>query len=217
MQIKHVLYRINSYWKKFDSKQYWETRYRNGGNSGSGSYNNLATFKAKVINDFIVENDIHSAIEFGVGDGNQLKLINCPKYLGLDISPTVIARNIENFKTDHSKSFLLYDQHFFCDHAEFLKADITLSLDVLYHLVEDDGYYIYLKNLFNASKRYVIIYSTNEHSGMVAPHVKHRKFEDDVRSLHPEWKLHAMIPNQYPAAQYGKEHGSPADFYIYSR
>lgn len=44
----------------FDSRQYWEERYRNGGTSGEGSYNRLAEFKAKVLNDFVQCNNIKS-------------------------------------------------------------------------------------------------------------------------------------------------------------
>lgn len=32
------------------STDYWKNRYLEGGNSGAGSYNNLAQFKAEVIN-----------------------------------------------------------------------------------------------------------------------------------------------------------------------
>ena len=39
----------------FNSSLFWENRYKKGGNSGSGSYNKMAEFKAKVINDFIKE------------------------------------------------------------------------------------------------------------------------------------------------------------------
>jgi hypothetical protein len=46
-----------------NSKQYWEKRYRSGGGSGSGSYNNLAVFKAEIINAFIKENDVKSVVE----------------------------------------------------------------------------------------------------------------------------------------------------------
>ena len=37
----------------FKSSNYWESRYKNGGNSGAGSYNQIAKFKTKIINDFI--------------------------------------------------------------------------------------------------------------------------------------------------------------------
>jgi len=42
----------------FNSSEYWDNRYKNGGNSGQGSYNALAKFKASVINDFIENNKI---------------------------------------------------------------------------------------------------------------------------------------------------------------
>ena len=60
----------------FDSKKYWNERYVTGQSSGSGSYNELAQFKGDIINNFFEENEIKSIIDYGVGDGNQLKLIN---------------------------------------------------------------------------------------------------------------------------------------------
>ena len=57
----------------FDSKKYWNDRYVKGQNSGAGSYNKLAQFKADVINDFLGRNQIKSIVDYGVGDGNQLK------------------------------------------------------------------------------------------------------------------------------------------------
>jgi len=37
----------------FNSKKYWNDRYVKGQTSGAGSYNQLAQFKANVINDFV--------------------------------------------------------------------------------------------------------------------------------------------------------------------
>ena len=76
-----------------NSKDYWNTRYKTGGNSGAGSYNNLANFKAKIINNFIQKNNIQSIIDYGVGDGNQLKLINTENkiYTGIDVSSIIIS------------------------------------------------------------------------------------------------------------------------------
>ena len=74
----------------FDSKEYWENRYKYQGNSGAGSYGKLAEFKAEVINEFINENNINNVIEFGCGDGNQLNLFNIKNYLGFDVSDTII-------------------------------------------------------------------------------------------------------------------------------
>ena len=73
----------------FNSKQYWKNRYLKNGTSGSGSYNKLANFKAEIINNFVDKHNIQSIIDYGVGDGNQLKLINTNNkvYTGIDVSP----------------------------------------------------------------------------------------------------------------------------------
>ena len=40
----------------FNSKDYWEDRYKNGGNSGKGSYNELSIFKSVIINSVLENN-----------------------------------------------------------------------------------------------------------------------------------------------------------------
>jgi hypothetical protein len=52
----------------------------------------LAAFKAHILNDFIVDNDVRSLIEFGCRDGNQLRLCRYPQYIGIDVSPTAVAK-----------------------------------------------------------------------------------------------------------------------------
>lgn len=56
------------------SKDYKIERYDGGGNSGVGSYHHLAEFKAEIINGFVAREGIKTGIEYGCGDGNQLKL-----------------------------------------------------------------------------------------------------------------------------------------------
>src|ERR1700689_4886366 len=73
---------------RFHSPSYWDSRYAGGGNSGDGSYGNLAKFKASVLNQFVAENRIASVVEFGCGDGNQVSLAEYPRYVGIDVSPT---------------------------------------------------------------------------------------------------------------------------------
>ena len=88
----------------FSSKRYWENRYLSGGNSGDGSYGKYAEFKAKVLNDFVKENQIKEVIEFGCGDGNQLSLAKYPKYTGIDVSGKAIDLCITKHKNDPKKS-----------------------------------------------------------------------------------------------------------------
>ena len=194
----------------FSSEKYWETRYSSSGNSGAGSYGRLAQFKADVINDFIKQKNIKNIIEFGVGDGNQLSLLNAKNYLGFDVSETIVNKNIERFKNFSGYKFKLVNE--FNDE----KADLVLSLDVIYHLVEDEVYFQYMENLFRASKRYIIIYSSNKDE-IHTTHVKHRHFTSFIEQNHKEWTLIKKIPNKYPYDEKNPGNTSFADFYIYER
>lgn len=199
--------------KNFDgSENYWIKRYQKGGNSGDGSYNQLAEFKAKIINDFAEKNQVKSSIEFGCGDGNQLKYLKLKTYTGFDVSPVAIEWCKKTFKNDAEKNFKLISD-FKSDTAE-----LSMSLDVIYHLIEDEVYDQYMKNLFNASSKYVIVYAsnTNENPATLAPHVKNRKFTDWVEKNRTDYKQIAFIPNEYPLSADGKK-GSIADFYIFSK
>ena len=165
----------------FDSKKYWENRYKTGDNSGSGSYNRLAVFKAGIINRFIKTNNVTSIIDYGVGDGNQLKLINTQEieYTGIDVSATVIDKCKDMFSEDTTKSFIHTDRI-----TTVSKGDLVLSCDVIYHLIEDSVYEEYMVNLFDMSERYVIIYAKNEDINH-ALHVKFRKFSTYIEEYLP--------------------------------
>lgn len=199
--------------KKFDSSaQYWDERYRRQGDSGFGSYAHLAEFKAKIINEFVQSNHVKSVIEFGCGDGNQLTYLLIPKYTGVDVSAHAIERCKHLFMGDQSKSFMTTDAF-----DGTLTADLTMSLDVIYHLVEDDVFESYMAQLFKASERFVIIYSSNEDKPKVMDHVRSRKFSTWIDTYRPDFKLIQFIPNKYPVGSPGKEIKSIADFYIYER
>jgi hypothetical protein len=187
-------------------------RYESGRSSGAGSYNKLAEFKAKVLNEFVKEKNISSIIEYGCGDGNQLRMADYPYYIGFDVSPKAIALCNKAFHTDPSKSFHLMDEY------DGETAPLTISLDVIYHLVEDEIFEAYMKRLFDSSERFVIIYSSNTDDNMAgtAPHVKHRKFTAWVAANYPWWRLNSHIRNKYPFKGDVRE-GSFADFFIYEK
>ncbi|WP_207797667.1 class I SAM-dependent methyltransferase [Leptospira haakeii] len=207
--LKWLYLRLSIFRKFPGSASYWESRYQEGGSSGAGSYNFLAEFKAEIINAFVQENKVQTIIEFGCGDGNQLKLAQYPKYIGFDISPSAISICRELFKNDKNKNFKVLSDY------SNEKAELVLSLDVIYHLVEDEVFEQYIRNIFNASDKYVIIYS----SDVDLPrefHVRHRKFSKWIEEHIPEWNLEKHIPNRYP---YHGNHwkGSLADFFIYRK
>ena len=193
------------------SVAYWERRYADGGTSGLGSYGELAQFKASVLNRFVVEHSIRSVIEFGCGDGNQLMLCHYPRYVGLDVSRSAITRCLKRFGNDSSKSFFWYDPQCFADRTGVFRADLAVSLDVLYHLVEDAVYEDYLRRLFAAADRWAVIYSTNEDRASQEPHVRHRRFAAWINQWQPEFRLHQVISHSDGPS------GSTADFHFYQR
>lgn len=199
----------------FNSKKYWNDRYLKGQNSGLGSYNELAQFKADVINYFVEKNQIKSIVDYGVGDGNQLKLFNTENliYTGIDVSEFIISKCKENFKDDKTKKFIHVDN---IDNE--LKGELVLSCDVIYLLIEEHVYKEYMEKLFSMSKKYVIIYAKNEDINH-AVHVKFRKFSNYIESNLPEWQLIKHIPNKFPQLKLGENNDktSPSDFYIYEK
>lgn len=193
------------------SEDYWEKRYAYGGDSGAGSYGQLAEYKAEVLNDFVVQHGISSVIEFGSGDGHQLSLAKYPEYVGVDVSETAVLACRQKFSGDSGKTFVTLSEY------SGQKADLALSLDVIFHLVEDESFTAYMKTLFDAADRFVIIYSSNTNEQHKAPHVRHRKFTDWADQNRTEFPLIAYIPNIFPYDVNDPDNTSFADFYIFQR
>jgi SAM-dependent methyltransferase len=199
------------------SLKYWELRYRRGGTSGAGSFGRLAEFKAQVLNSFVGDNNVKSVIEFGCGDGNQLSLANYPSYIGLDISSKAIELCKKRFKEDKSKSFFIYDPVCFVDNHGLFRTDLAISLDVIYHLVEDEIYEAHMSQLFNSGKSYVIIYSSDHDEYSKSRHVRHRNFSSWVELHYTNWSLLKKIKNKYSIALGACPETSKANFFIYNK
>lgn len=189
--------------------EYWEKRYRDGGNSGAGSSGRLADFKAGIINCFVDENKIATVIEFGCGDGNMLSMLSLPNYVGLDVSPTALAKCRARFARKPEFRFMSYDQL-----ADVSEADLVLSVDVIFHLLEDGLFESYMRNLFMFSKRFVIIYSSN-HDSPTTLHIRHHNVTSHVARRFPEWRLVAHIPNLYPVSHKNQPDTTFCDFFIF--
>lgn len=194
------------------SRRYWDRRYRCGGTSGAGSQGRIAEFKAEVLNRFVADNRVQSVVEHGCGDGSQLRLARYPRYLGLDVSSHAITLCRTRFRGDDTKEFRHVDQY----RGE--RCDLALSIDVIFHLVEDDVYHRYMERLFDSAERFVIIYSSNteERISPYAPHVRHRRFGSWVAANAPGWLLEACVSNAFPYVDEASE-GSFADFFVYRR
>ena len=195
---------------------YWETRYAKGGTSGAGSVGRLAEFKAEVLNGFVAQHGIESVLELGCGDGSQLELARYPSYVGVDVSRTAIELCRSHFAGDPGKRFFLASER-----GEYEGMyDLVLSLDVIFHLVEDKVYEEYMADLLRHAGRFIIIYSSNYDDDPERPwalHVRHRQFSNFFAELTDQWRLMTKVDNPYPFCPENPDDTSFASFYIYGR
>lgn len=194
--------------RSFSSRWYWEQRYRKGGNSGAGSFGPVAEFKASTLNEFVRDKQIESVIELGCGDGNQLEHYTFPSYEGFDVSTSALQMCRERFRDCESMSFHSYPGDF-CKLAP--KADLCISIDVIFHLVEEKVFTTHLNDLFHAAKKYVIIFSTGFDRSYKSAHQVDRDFRGRVADMFPDFALDKTIVNPHKGAD------SQADFFVYRR
>jgi SAM-dependent methyltransferase len=180
----------------FNAKEYWNKRYVEGGNSGDGSYNTMAEFKSEIINEFISTTKCYDMIDLGCGDGNQLEYFNRIKYVGVDVSPYILEKCKEKFASDELKSFIHYDE------AKNLsrKFGVAISLDVVFHIIDDNEYAEYFDLLFKLPDRYVILYAIPPDDGTIqwGEHMKIRDNESYIKERFTDWKLIKKIDAKYP-------------------
>lgn len=132
--------------------------------------------------------------------------------MGYDVSPTAIDRCKAIFSNDKTKEFKLMKEY----NGE--TADLVLSLDVIYHLIEDDIFERYIGQLFSSAKKFVLIYSTNtdEQRKIQAPHIRHRKFTRWIENNIKGFNLVRQIPNKYSIKK-GIDIDKNVGFYIYEK
>jgi SAM-dependent methyltransferase len=197
------------------SHDYWDRRYEAGGDSGVGSTGALAAFKADFLNDFVAREHVGSVIELGCGDGRQLALSRYPSYIGLDVARDAIQRCKKAFGADETKSFFLYDPDCFVDHAGVFRTDLALSLDVVFHLVEDAVFEQHMRHLFDAGRRFVVVYSSDFDGPGMAAHVRHRNVSAWVASHLPAWERTSVVENPHTE----HDDGTPtiAKFLVFER
>tara|TARA_R110002074_G_scaffold5504_1_gene27194 strand:- start:273 stop:899 length:627 start_codon:yes stop_codon:yes gene_type:complete len=202
MERKFTNINTNNNNRNFDSTSYWENRYSNGGNSGRGSYNEIANYKAKIINNFIEKNNIKNLIDYGVGDGNQLSFLKCENIIGLDVSPTIIDQLKLIYGSDNTKQFYLVNNFNITN-----KSTLVISCEVLFHLINIDIWKKYITNLFAYSNKYIIIFAA-DYDKDYGNHCKCRKFTDYIKLNYQNWNLKTTIK---------KNDSCLGDFYIFEK
>lgn len=196
------------------SAAFWERVYREGGNSGAGSYGRLAEFKAEILNDFVRTKNVRRVIELGCGDGAQLQLAEYPEYVGVDVTAGSIQRCSTLFADDPRKRFYRADAL----PKDLGRFELAVSLDVIYHLIENRVFDRYMSTLFAAAEHYVIIYSSNyDDVSTPGPHVRHRKFTTWISQNARDWQPAGFIANRYPVDPEREDDTSFADFYFFAR
>ena len=115
------------------------------------------------------------------------------------------------FSGDTSKRFLEWN-----DVMPDPTADLSLSLDVIYHLVEDPVFDAYMRRLFKSARRFVIMYSSNSDQDWPDKHVRHRHFTKWVEQNRADWHLQSTLKNAYPYDPAEPHQSSFADFYVFA-
>jgi len=169
---------------------YWNDRYKAGGNSGDGSYGDFAKHKAEIINDYIKKFGVKTISDFGCGDGNQTTLLTgFETYVGYDISSHALYLCNTKFKDNPNVNFCSLI-------TDLPKAELSISLDVLYHILNENEYIEYLERLFLTSEKYVLAFtSDHERNKPESAHIFHRKFTDYVKKYHSNFELIETIEN----------------------
>lgn len=194
-----------------NSARYWQRRYERGETSGTGSYGKFAEYKAGVLNRFVTDRGITRVAEFGCGDGNQLEKFQFKRYLGIDVAPAAVERCRTKYGHDRTKRFLVHTGADTVAAIREFGPELTLSLDVIYHLVEDPVFEEHIHSLFRLSSRYVIVYSSNVARRHDAPHQVDRRFTDYVEERIHGWNLIDVVVNPHKGAE------TQSDFYIYEK
>lgn len=179
----------------FNSGDYWRDRYLAGGHSGAGAYGRLAVYKAHVVNLVTHSRKVRTVIEFGSGDGNTASLFHIPRYTGVDLSQEALARARERAADRGDWRWMTLADF----KADPQTCDMAMSLDVIYHLVEDEVFDDYMRRLFTAARRLVLVYSSDHSDGEATPaHVRHRAYSDWIAREAPDWSLAKTWNQPYP-------------------
>jgi hypothetical protein len=199
-------------WAQFrNSSAYWQRRYQRGETSGAGSYGRFAAYKAEVLNGFVEAHGVRKVAELGCGDGNQLKQFKFAQYLGVDVSAAAVDKCRIMYRDDPTRRFLV---HTGADAIEAIRQfgpELMISLDVIFHLVEDRVFEAHIASLFDVSSRYVIVYSTNFDKRYDSLHQVDRRFTDYVEKTIGGWRLVDVLANPHKGAE------TQSDFYIYEK
>lgn len=198
--------------------EFWEDNYSAGRSSGPGSEGEFAEWKAAVVNDVIERYDVTVVLDVGCGDGQQAALIECPRYYGIDVSPTAVDMCRDRFFGDPMRYFDT------CAPGQLPDGmfDLVMSLEVLMHILEEDVFVSTLSQMFTRARHTVLIQAP------LVPMVeyragawdKHRPLLPYLSEYLPYWVLSEILihPASTPESRARGEIGEmAADFLVFRR
>lgn len=179
--------------KRFNAVEYWNRRYREGGNSGAGSMDEAAREKADFVNEIIHEFRPQTIIDWGCGDGEVLRRLDIKcRYYGVEVSPYMVLELSKRF----SRDFYRFGSPKKARNLRW-RGELSMSLDVMFHLVNPIDYRGYLSSLFGTSDRLVLIKSPDKTRNGMNRHVLYRRWTPDVTRLFPSWTLIRNVDDWY--------------------
>jgi trans-aconitate methyltransferase len=177
--------------------RYWRNRHRRERGSwesvGRGSVGRLARYKATLVDGLVQELGATRIIDLGCGDGRQADRFHVPEYVGLEVSDHAVAEARKRLSRHPNRTAHAWKPGDPIEH----RGCIALSMDVVFHLVDDDLFVAYMDALFSVGVDAVAIYST-DHEGPVQGHVRHRNVSEWVAEHKPEWTRTTATPPPWP-------------------
>lgn len=194
----------------FDYREYWKTRHkqhdslRSSGLKAIGTQSNKYIYKIledqyKEVLQSLDLSRVSSVIDCGFGDGYFLNFFQTrfPEWdiHGLDISENAKKKASEFFKKRNLRVIDLTSQ---IEIKE--RYDIAHCFDVLYHILDDDGYYTALSNIAKLSQTYVILHERflQKPKRFSAQHVRYRPQYQTTQILNEKgFYLYKQVPTHF--------------------
>ncbi len=176
------------------------------------SMRELDRYKSRFLNQLILRTRCRVVVEFGCGDGAQLRLAQYPEYHGIDVSTDAIDRCKAAYAGDTSKQFYTIGE---IDRLPL--ADLTLSQDIISHIGNDVDYWRYLKALFLGSRHFVVIYGNDVSSCRSDLQTRLPDFVGDVAKCFPNWRLCEFHRNPYYADKGPDQRHTLSNFFVFER
>lgn len=130
-------------------ERYWERRYSSGGTSGARSVGDGKKWKWSIVDKYVPS--LNNVLDVGCGDLYFWEGRDCGDYTGLDVSKTIIEKNIKKhpgwvFTHRRAESRI-----------EGLKKEVVVCFNVLFHIMSTETYTEILRNLCYYSSDYIFV------------------------------------------------------------